>query len=424
MKNPAHFLPSTRREFLQFSARGIGLLAFSRFAPSFVVESIAAEAPRAEKDRTILVLVQLAGGNDGLNTVVPYANPHYRKLRPTIGLPAEELLKIDDALAFNRACAPLHALLGEGKLGIVQNVGYPNPNRSHFRSMEIWETASESEQTLPTGWLGRYFDNACAGLPEGTPFGVNISSEVPQAFLSENAHPTFSLAPNQRGGRGGRENLALLESMLRQPPAHGDDHAHEANAGYLRHTMMDALVTEKKFQRILGAYRPDAEYPANAFAGSLRNVAALIAAGNATRVYYVSLGGFDTHVNQAGNHANLLKTLSEGLAAFQRDLEGKQLDGQVLTMTFSEFGRRPSENESRGTDHGTAAPLFVLGAGVKAGIHGTAPNLDLDHNEDLTYSTDFRSVYATVLDRWLHCDAKAVLGAKHKVLDFVRRSAS
>jgi uncharacterized protein (DUF1501 family) len=415
MKNPAHFLPSTRREFFRLSARGIGLLAFSRFAPSFIVESIAAEAPRAEKDRTILVLVQLAGGNDGLNTVVPYADPRYRRLRPTIGLTKEELLRIDDRVAFNKAAAPLHALLADGKLGIVQNVGYPNPNRSHFRSMEIWETASDSEQTLATGWLGRYFDNACPGAPEGTPLGVSLGNEVPQAFLSEQAHPTFSVMSGNRGARGGRENLALLESLLTQP----GDHEHDANAGYLRHTMMDALVTEKRFQRILGTYRPDAEYPANGFAGALRNVAALIAGGNATRVYYVSLGGFDTHVNQPNVHANLLRTLSDGLAAFQRDLEHKGLDGQVLTMTFSEFGRRPSENESRGTDHGTAAPLFVMGSRVKAGLHGTAPDLAVDRNEDLTYSTDFRSVYSTVLSRWLHCDAKQVLNRDFKPLDFV-----
>jgi uncharacterized protein (DUF1501 family) len=422
MNNPHPFLPSTRREFLRYTSRGIGLLAFSRFAPSFIVESVAAEAPVAEKDRTILVLVQLAGGNDGLNTVVPFADPNYRRLRPTLGLKSDELLAINDAIALHKACAPLHALLKDGKLGIVQNVGYPNPNRSHFRSTEIWETAADSDETLATGWLGRYFDNACAGAPGGAPCAVSIGNEVPQAFLSEQDHATFNLAPGARGGRGSRENLALLESMLHHTPsvaggAH-DDHEHD-NTSYLHHTMMDALVTEKRFQQILADYRPGAEYPGNAFAGSLRNVAALIAAGNATRVYYVSLGGFDTHSNQPGQHANLLKQLSEGLAAFQRDLESKKLDGQVLTMTFSEFGRRPSENESKGTDHGTAAPLFVLGSRVKSGLHGTAPSLAVEHNQDLTFSTDFRAVYATVLDRWLACDSQKILGTKFAPLGFV-----
>lgn len=419
MNNPHPFLPSTRREFINLSARGIGLLAFSRFAPSFLVESVAAEVPRAEKDRTILVLVQLAGGNDGLNTVVPFADPHYRRLRPTLALGKDELLPIDGALAFHQACAPLHALLQDGKLGIVQNVGYPNPNRSHFRSTEIWETASDANETLPTGWLGRFFDNACGGLPESAPCGVNISNEVPQAFLSANSHPTFSLLPNQRGARENRASLALLENILKQPPATPTHDEHDRNAGYLRHTMMDALVTEKRFQKILSDYRASAEYPGNPFAASLRNVAALIAAGNATRVYYVSLGGFDTHSNQPNQHANLLRTLSEGLAAFQRDLESKKLDGQVLTMTFSEFGRRPSENESRGTDHGTAAPLFVLGSRVKAGLHGQAPSLEVERNEDLKFSTDFRAVYATVLERWLASDPRAVLGQTYTPVGFI-----
>lgn len=416
MNNPHPILPSTRREFLQYGVRGVGLLAFSRFAPGFLVESAFAQAPAPEKDRTILVLIQLAGGNDGLNTVVPFADPHYRRLRPNLGLPADQLLKLDDHFALHRDCAPLHRLFKDGKLGIVQNVGYPNPNRSHFRSTEIWETASDSTEFLPTGWLGRFFDNTCSGAPQGgDPRGVNISNEVPQSFLSEHQHPTFSLAAGRNNRRQQGENLALLEQMVRTPDGH-DDHD---NMGYLRHTMMDALVTEKKFQKVLAGYQTKAAYPGTPFAGSLRNVAALIAAGTATRVYYVSLGGFDTHHNQANPHANLLKQLAEGLAAFQSDLEAKKLDGQVLTMTFSEFGRRPSENESGGTDHGTAAPLFVLGSRVKPGLHGTAPSLDVDHNQDLTYSTDFRAVYSTVLDQWLGCKSSAILGANYQPLGFI-----
>jgi len=417
MKNPAPFLPSTRREFIQLGTRGIGLLAFSQFAPSFIVESVAAEAPKAEKDRTILVLVQLAGGNDGLNTVVPYTDPNYRRLRPTLGLAKDQLVTLNDTVALNSACTPLQHLFQNGKLGIVQNVGYPNPNRSHFRSTEIWETAGDSNQYLPTGWLGRYFDNVCGGKPnDADPCGVNISNEVPQSFLSEQVHPTFSFLPNKRSGRGGRDSIALLESLLQTPP--GTDNGRD-NAGYLRHTMMDALVTEKKFQTILSDYRAGGDYPASPFANSLRNVAALIAAGVSTRVYYVSLTGFDTHANQMNTQNNLLKELSDGLAAFQHDLESKKLDDQVLTMTFSEFGRRPSENDSKGTDHGTAAPLFVMCRHVKAGLHGHAPNLHVDHNEDLKFSTDFRAVYATVLDRWLGCNSAQVLGKSYAAVGFV-----
>lgn len=417
MKSSSPLFPTTRREFLRLGTRGIGLLAFSRFAPSFVVESVAAETPRAEKDRSILVLVQLAGGNDGLNTVIPHADPRYYKLRPTLALPRTQLLDLNDTVALNAACAPLHQLFGEGKVGIVQNVGYPNPNRSHFRSTEIWETASASDQFLSSGWLGRYFDNTCAGAPTGgpgEPRGINLGTELPQSFTSEKAPPTFSLSSNRRFAKSSRDHLKLLEALAQehQPDEHD-------NAGYLRHTLMDSLVTERRFQKILAEYRPGAAYPTSAFARSLQNIAGLIAGGVSTRVYYTSLGGFDTHANQLITQNNLLRQLSEGLVAFQRDLESKGLDQQVITMTFSEFGRRPVENESKGTDHGTAAPLFVVGSGVKGGVHGKAPGLDLDRGEDLAFSTDFRAVYATVLDRWLGCDAQAVLGSQHAALNFL-----
>ncbi len=415
MKNAAHLLPTTRREFLRTSGRGIGLLAFSQFAPSFLVESTLAAAPAPEKDRSILVLVQLAGGNDGLNTVIPFEDANYYRLRPTLGVAKDQVLRLGDTAGLHPACAPLHALYREGRLGIVQNVGYPNPNRSHFRSTEIWETGSASNEYLSSGWIGRFLDNACSGAPDEGPVAVHVSNEVPQSFLAQNAHPTFGLNPNQRNRRESQDNLALLEKLVAQPAADGE----HGNHGFLRQTMMDALVTEKRVQGVLGGYRPDATYPGTPFAQSLRNVAALVAARFPTRVYFVTLGGFDTHSNQAGAHQNLLRTLSEGLAAFQKDLEAHRLDQQVLTMTFSEFGRRPNENESRGTDHGTAAPLLVMGTRVKGTLHGTPPSLALERNQDLTYSTDFRQVYATVLDKWLGCPTEQVLGRTYRPLEFV-----
>ena len=415
--SPTPLFPTTRREFLNLSAKGIGLLAFSRFAPSFLVNSALAGEPSPEKDRSILVLVQLAGGNDGLNTLIPYEDANYYRLRPTIGIAKEKVLPISATLGLHPSCTAIHRLLKDGKLGIVQNVGYPNPNRSHFRSSEIWETASSSNEFLATGWIGRFMDNACAGSPGADlhdPVGVHISNGVPQSFLSAHDHPTFGLIPGQGNRKENEENRQLLESLVNQPGAAEND-----NASFLKHTLMDSLVTEKKVQRVLGSYQPATTYPGNAFAASLRNIAGLIAAGLPTRVYFVSLSGFDTHSNQANQQANLLTTLSTGLAAFQKDLELHKLDGQVVTMTFSEFGRRPSENESRGTDHGTAAPLFVMGARVKAGLHGTAPALNLAHNQDITYSTDFRSVYATMLDRWLQCPSETILGGKFPDLPIV-----
>jgi uncharacterized protein (DUF1501 family) len=182
---------------------------------------------------------------------------------------------------------------------------------------------------------------------------------------------------------------------------------------------MDSLVAEKRIQAIIDANKPEAAYPGGNFAQSLRNIAGLVAAGLSTRVYFVSLGGFDTHANQANAHSNLLRQLSEGLAAFQKDLTARKLDDQVLTMTFSEFGRRPNENQSAGTDHGTAAPLFLMGRQIHGSLHGSAPSLEIEKNADLTFSTDFRSVYATVLDRWLDAPADTILGARHERLGFL-----
>lgn len=415
MKNPWQHLPTTRRDFLRHGARGIGLLAFSNYAPAFLTHSAYAGAPLPEKDRTILVLVQLAGGNDGLNTLVPYQDDQYYRLRPNLGLKRESLHVLDDQLGLHESLGPFKALLDEGKLGIVQNVGYPNPNRSHFRSTEIWETASASNAYLDTGWVGRYFDNACSGEAHAdAPDGIHLSNEMPQSFLSTDPHNLFGIT-RALGRRRNRRDDELVEKMIAQS---GDPAGH-GNLSFLQHAMMDTLATERRIQSLLGRTSGGGDYPQSPFAQSMRSVATLIAAGLPTRVYFVSLGGFDTHSNQTNIHANLLRQLGEGMSAFQRDLDQRGLAEQVLTMTFSEFGRRPAENISRGTDHGTAAPLFVVGSKIRAGLHGSSPRLNVARNQDLEFSTDFRGVYATVLDRWLGCDARAVLGGKFEPVAFV-----
>jgi uncharacterized protein (DUF1501 family) len=410
MNNSTPFLPTTRREFLNLSTKGIGLLAFSGFAPSFLVKATMAGAPAPEKDQKVLVLIQLAGGNDGLNTLIPFEDPHYYRLRPTLAIPKEKVLRVSDTLGLHPSCAAFQGLVNDGKLAIVQNVGYPNPNHSHFRSSEIWETASASDKFLSTGWIGRYMDNACAGSPaeDHDPLAVHVNTlnGVPETFMGAQEHPTFGLLASGIGRKDSEETRKLLQSIGSGGPGAGDERT------FLQQTLMDSLVTETKVQKVLTDYRPMSTYPANPFATSLRSVAGLIASGLPTRVYFVTLTGFDTHYNQANTQANLLTVLSTSLAAFQKDLEAHHLDGQVTTMTFSEFGRRPFENESKGTDHGTAAPLFVMGSGIKAGLHGTAPNLDLPKNQDVAYTTDFRSIYATMLENWLGTPSEPVLGAK------------
>jgi uncharacterized protein (DUF1501 family) len=421
--------PKTRREFLAQSGGGLGLIAFAGFAPSFLVQSIKAETPKAEKDRSILVLIQLAGGNDGLNTVVHHENDGYHRLRPNLALrPSAGLLKVDDRISLHPSMGKMHALLKEGKLGVVQNVGYPNPNRSHFRSTEIWETASDSDKVAYDGWLGRYFDADCSGSPSKDPLAIHGGSVLPQSFQSTRNHNIFGLGGSSgRGSRkgsksasGGKEETELLMDLnaAQLPGVNPTDPAD--NTHYLRHAMMDALLTESRVGETIANYKPSVAYPTSNLGQSLKRIAALIASGMETRVYYATLGGFDTHANQLGRHAQLLRDLSDSLAAFQGDLEKKKLDRQVLTMTFSEFGRTARENSTVGTDHGTAAPLFVMHTGIKQAVVGTPPSLNLEQGKDVTFSTDFRQVYGTILKGFLKADPTNVLGkTPHKDLGFV-----
>lgn len=400
---------TTRREFLRTGGKALSLIAFSSVAPSFLTRSAWAQTPPPGKDQTILVLIQLAGGNDGLNTVVPYEDPLYHRLRPNLGLGESEVLPLDGGMGLHPSCEPLLELMKEGRAGILQGVGYPNPNRSHFRSMEIWETASASDRFLSTGWVGRYFDHACSGEPSTDPAGVHFGDQTPLTFQGEEFHSLYA-----GGGRRGRRDAdPELLGALARVEAGGE------NLNFLNHTLLDAMAMDERVQGILGGYRPMASYPGSRLGQSLRQTAALIASGSSTRLYFNTLGGFDTHANQAGQHARLLADLSASLAAFQQDLEGHGLDDRVLTMTFSEFGRRPNENASAGTDHGTSAPLFVMGNRVAAGLLGDRPNLEVANGADIPYTIDFRSVYATVIERWLHCPAATVLGGEFPQLDFL-----
>jgi len=400
---------TTRRQFLRTGGKALSLIAFSSVAPSFLTRSAWAEIPPPGKDQTILVLIQLAGGNDGLNTVVPYEDPLYHQLRPNLGLGESEVLPVGEGLGLHPACDPLLELMKEGRAGILQGVGYPNPNRSHFRSMEIWETAGDSDRFLSTGWIGRYFDHACSGEPDADPAGVHFADQTPLAFQGERIHSLYA-----GGGRRGRGDAdPELLSALAGAGEGG------SNLNFLNHTLLDAMAMDDRVQGVLRGYQPMASYPGSRLGQSLRQTAALIASGSSTRLYFNTLGGFDTHANQAGQHARLLGDLSASLAAFQKDLQGHGLDDQVLTMTFSEFGRRPNENASAGTDHGTSAPLFVMGNRVAAGLRGDRPNLEVATGGDIPYTIDFRSVYATVIDRWLGCPASPVLGGDFPLLDFL-----
>ena len=327
----------------------------------------------------------------------------------------------------------LKALFDEGHLSVIQGVGYPNPNRSHFRSTEIWQTASDADRTATEGWLGRYFDNCCAGADPTV--GVSIGDEAPQAFAAR--HPTgvtFS-RPEQFRWRSSEPNngrMSAEEFFFRQlndangaedaPAAAADGASISALSGrtksdvgaldFLQRTALDAQLSSDKILAIARKYKSTVPYPQGQLAASLNIIARMIAGGLPTRVYYASQGGFDTHAGQINSHDRLMGEFNTAIAAFTSDLKQQGNFDRVLLMTFSEFGRRVAENANGGTDHGAAAPMFVFGGAVKPGLFGKYPSLtDLDHG-DLKFNTDFRSVYGTILDRWLKAPSELVLGRK------------
>lgn len=426
---------STRRLFLQ---RGLTLLSAGVTIPSFLDNTVLALANEADgaltqqptgKDGKILVVVQLSGGNDGLNTVVPYADDVYHRSRPQLAHRADQVLKINDHIGLHPNLAGLKSLLDEGMMNIVQGVGYPNPNRSHFRSMDIWHSAQPDRESPGNGWLGRYFDNTCAGTDPHT--GLCIGETLPLAMRGERILPlSFEKPENYRYKGKDRKRYEALNEIDNTAPATQPAAAAvttgrrktvvapsaDEQLQFLTRTAMDAQVSSDTVLKASKQYVTTSQYPGNEFGQGLRTIAAMIAAGLPTRVYYVSLGGFDTHANQRGRHEQLMSQFAAGVSAFWADMKKQENTDRVLMMTFSEFGRRVEQNASGGTDHGAAAPMFFIGRGVKPGVQGKHPSLtDLDQG-DLKYNIDFRQVYATVLQEWLQTPSKPILGQQFKTL--------
>jgi uncharacterized protein (DUF1501 family) len=407
----------TRREFLRMTS----LVAVGAAMPKFLASAVASvqtHAIRGFHDDRILVVIQLGGGNDGLNTVVPYSDDAYHKARPRLGLSGDKLIRIDDHIALNARMKSLKELADKGQLTIIEGVGYPNPNRSHFRSMEIWQTAVDSNKYSKTGWVGRYLDANCSGEAEPVA-GVAIGGERPQAFAGERG---FGVAFQDPGTFGWKEGQGeARESNYRTINA-SNNMPENDTLDFLRKVSADAVLSSDRVREVSKKYKGGIEYPRDSFGASMQTVAKMIAGELPTRIYYVTLTGFDTHANQLNTQDNLLERFSNGVAAFQRDMEAQGNAGRVLVMTFSEFGRRVSENASVGTDHGTAAPMFLIGSNINAGLAGKRPSLtDLDAG-DLKYTTDFRSVYASVLDQWLATDSKAILGQSFNQIALVKKS--
>lgn len=385
--------------------------------------SLTTSQPNVPEDR-VLVVVQLGGGNDGLNTVVPFGMRDYYTARPGIGIAERDVLKLGrgSSIGLHPSLTGLKSLYDDGLLSILQGVGYPNPNRSHFKSMDIWHTANTSG--VGDGWLGRYFDNDCNGTPEPN-VGVAIGRTAPLAMQGRINKPISFESPDQFRWTGGELHEALeqpYESITRSGVQEGV--GENTNTAFLMRTALDAQLASEAIRKAVAA-RPLVAYPNNDLARQLAMVGAMIRAELNTRVYYVTMGGFDTHAGQGGpqgRHAQLLSQFGSALKAFYDDLAAQGNEHRVLTMTFSEFGRRVAQNGSGGTDHGTAAPMFLAGPMVKAGLLGKHPSLSksaLD-NGDLRFTLDFRSVQAAILKDWLETDHAQVLGRGHRAARVIR----
>jgi uncharacterized protein (DUF1501 family) len=442
----------TRRQFL---TRGITLASAAATIPWFLNQSAfglpipalgLSSIPGVPEDH-VLVVIQLSGGNDGLNMVVPYGMDQYYKARPGIGIPAPNVLKLNDSagVGLHPQMTGIKDLYDNGLCTIVQGVGYPNPNRSHFKSMDIWQTADTT--ATGNGWLGRYFDAECCGYgkgesgrpektragapaektPDGTPNmpGIAIGRAAPLAMQGQQIKPISFETEELFRWTGQDIHEALVDpytKIAQRPVPAGIDP--DSSAAFLMRTALDAQVASDLIRKAV-RLRPQAQYPGNELGRQLAMVASMIRAGLPTRVYYVQLGGFDTHAGQggaSGRHGNLLGQLASGIKAFYQDLKLSEHDGRVLTMSFSEFGRRVGQNASQGTDHGTAAPMMLFGPMVRPGLVGDHPSLtDLDEG-DLKYRIDFRSVYAGILEGWMKADSKKILEAPYRPLPVIKKA--
>ena len=400
---------SNRRDFLRLLGSA-GIISLGAVPPRFLVN--AAETPGvAGRDKRVLVLIQLAGGNDGLNTLVPFGDPAYEKARPGIGISKGQALKLNDHVGLHPSLTGLKSLYDEGKLAVVQGVGYPNPDRSHFRSMDIWQSAQPQNENPRDGWLGRalewQFDRQPA-LAEALSLGTD---KLPLAFVSTRVNvPTLRRLEDFQlvDGQGPAANQKLTRSTLKQ--LSGQSATGELD--FLRRSTTTALTSAERLKSLSSTYRTTVNYPATGLANRLKLIAQMLTADLPARMFVVSLDGFDTHSQQQPGHAALMAELSGAIRAFEQDLVEHKLSDRVLLATYSEFGRRVAENGSLGTDHGAASMLFALTRTGKAGLHGTHPSLTDLTDGDLKFNLDFRCVYATLLDNWLEIPSAKVLGAE------------
>jgi uncharacterized protein (DUF1501 family) len=393
-----------RKEFLQLGSLATASFMVPKFLKAFE------RTDRVPAGNKVMVILQLSGGNDGLNTVIPIRNDIYYRERPRLGIEKARALALTDEVGLHPALTALRDLYDDGSLGILNNVGYPNPDRSHFRSMDIWQTGSASNEYITTGWLGRYLDAQCNGCDKPT-YALEIDDILSLALKGENSKAIAMKDPKRLFGTSNEKFFRDVQKN------HTDDR--EEIVDYLYKTMSETLSSANYIFQESQVHPSLADYPKTELGNGLKTIASLIFSDINTKVYYISLGSFDTHVNQAAQQQRLFTELSDALRAFTKDLKNNHRFNDVLLFTFSEFGRRVSQNASGGTDHGTANNMFLIGGALKQkGIINSMPDLDELDEGDLRYKIDFKTVYATVLKNWLDADDTAILGKKYELLGF------
>src|SRR5579871_411697 len=395
-----------RKEFIQVGSMATASFMLPKFLKAFEQPAM---VPAGNK---VIVVLQLSGGNDGLNTVIPVRNDIYYQVRPKLGIEKGKSLLITDEVGLHPALTGLKELYDDGSLGILNSVGYPNPDRSHFRSMDIWQTASDSNNYVYTGWLGRYLDAQCNGCDKPTQ-ALEIDDILSLALKGEQIKG-IALKDPQRLYNTSKDNY--FKDVLADHKNNEGNHT----ADYLYKTMAETVSSAEYIFQQSKLRSSSFQYPKTELGKSLQTIASLIFSDINTKVYYVSLGSFDTHVGQDAQQQRLFTEMNDAVKSFVADLKSNNRFEDVLLMTFSEFGRRVSQNASNGTDHGTANNMFLISGGLKQkGLINAMPDLNDLNEGDLKYKIDFKDVYATVLNKWLSADDKNILGQRYKHLDFI-----
>lgn len=393
-----------RRDFLQIGSLATASLMLPKFLKAFDGKAI---VPPGNK---ILVVLQFSGGNDGLNTVIPIRNDIYYKSRPRLGIEKNKALLLTEEAGINPALPAFKDLFDDGSLGIINSVGYPNPDRSHFRSMDIWQSASDSDKYIYTGWLGRYLDAQCNGC--GKPTQALEVDDVLSLALKGEKNKGLAVKDPKRLYNTSHENYF---KEINAAHVNGEE-----TVDYLYKTLSETLSSADYIFQQSRLHPSSLNYPATETGKNLKTIASLIMSDINTKVYYLSLGSFDTHINQENQQKRLFTELNDAIAVFVKDLKDNNRFQDVMIMTFSEFGRRVAQNASGGTDHGTANNMFFIGGGLKQkGLINAMPDLFNLNQGDLIHTVDFKNVYATMLRRWLDADDEEILGKQYDYMDFI-----